>query len=69
MLYTTPTYALCAEALFMASEPQLLAIGGYVSGLIPSDYSKFYSLLQALCMSVGSRLFRVYTLTNNSTNF
>ena len=74
MLYTTPTYALCAEAsftscsskgkngVFMASGPLLCAIGGgsNASGLISIDYSELYSLLRALCMSVGSRLFRVY---------
>jgi len=79
MLYTSPIYALCAEAsftscsskgengVFVASEPLLCAIGGgNVSGLISSDYSELYSLLRALCASVGSRLFRVHNLSNNN---
>lgn len=79
MLYTSPTYALYAEAsftscsskgengVFAASEPLLCTIGGgNVSGLISGDYSELYSLLRALCASVGSRLFRVYTFSNNN---
>lgn len=78
MLYTSPTYALCAEAsftscstkgengVFVASEPLLYAIGGDVSGLTSIDYSELYSLLRVLCASVGSRLFRVYTFSNNN---
>ena len=55
------TYALRTKAVF--------AGGGKASNLILSDYSKLYGLLQALRTSVGSGLFRVYTLTNNNTNF
>ena len=78
MLYTSPTYALCAEAsitscstkgengVFVASEPLLCAMGGNVSGLISGDYVELYSLLRALCASVGSRFFRVYTFSNNN---
>lgn len=64
------TYALRTKAVFAASEPLLRTIGGgKASNLILSDYSKLYGLLRALRTSVGSRLFRVYTLTNNNTNF
>lgn len=78
MLYTSPTYALCAEAsftsystkgengVFVASEPLLCAIGGgSVSGSNSGDYSELYGLLRALCASVGSRLFRIYHIPNN----
>ena len=58
------TYALCTKAVFAASEPTLRTIGGgKASNSILSDYSKLYGLLRALRTSVGSRLFRVYTLT------
>ena len=36
--------------------------GGYASNLISVDYIEPYSLLRALCASVGSRLFCVNTL-------
>ena len=70
MLHTTPTYTLRTEAVFASSESLLYVIGGgNASNLILGDYSKLYGLLRALCASVGSGLFRVYTLTNNNTNF
>ena len=70
MHHTIPTYTLRTEAISVAPE-RLLYVngGGNASGLISSDYSKMYSLLRVLYVSVSSRLFRVYTYTNNNTNF
>ena len=78
MLHTIPTYTYRTEAglppspspkgegSFVASEPLLRTMGGNASGLILGDYDKLHSLLQALCVSVGSRLFPyIYTSNNN----
>ena len=61
LLYKGREWCFCGFWAFVAH-----CRGGNVSGLVSSDYSELYSLLRALCASVGSRLFRVYTFSNNN---
>ena len=58
----TPTAALPGRRPQWLDRPfRMKPAVGQLDGLISGDYSELYGLLRALCASVGSRLFRVYT--------